>query len=46
MEHMHWTYDDLLSQPADLIDELIAKLVGQSKAERRRARTEAPHGRR
>jgi hypothetical protein len=35
MEHMHWTIQELDAQPADLVDELIARMNGQARAEKR-----------
>lgn len=38
MERTGWTYDELLAAPADLIDEMLARLSGLAAAERKRWR--------
>ena len=40
MERMHWTWQELTEQPADLIDELTAKMIGRAKADKKRQQLE------
>ena len=38
MRETGWTWDDYLSQPADLIDELETRMIAQADAETKRAK--------
>ena len=38
MEGMHWTYDEYLAAPYDLIDELTTRIRKRTLAENRRAK--------
>ncbi len=38
MEAMHWTYDEYLDQPADLVAELAIRMEKRALAERKAAK--------
>ena len=38
MEEMHWAYDAYLDAPAELVDEIKARLAGRAKAEKEQQR--------
>ena len=45
-EQMGWTYADLMSTPADMVDEIVVRMSAQGNAERIRHRIEASKGKR
>ena len=45
METMHWTWDEYLEQPADMIEEMTIRLQKRALAERRAAKR-IEHGKR
>lgn len=40
-QEMGWTYADLLSTPADMVDEIIVRMNAQNKAESKRMKIQA-----
>lgn len=45
-QEMGWTYHDLMSTPADMVDEILVRMNAQGKAERIRHSIEASKGKR
>jgi hypothetical protein len=41
MLEMHWTWQELQAQPADLVDELVAQMTGRARADRMKQRIAA-----